>query len=164
VSVAPEAVAHVDSCPDCSARLRAFSALSEWLEPGSLPEPPAGLAGRVERLRSFSRRERWSLRIWRAPLGLGAALVGLSAAILALPVLSASENASLAAALAGALRSEGQALLRWPAALWSAFPAGISALSEAVLGQRSLAAVLVLLLLPSGWALSRLIRRRGARA
>jgi len=157
--VAPDAGIHAAGCADCGRRLDAFRALGEWLSDVSIPAVPDGFAGRIERLRAFSGRERRSWRVWRAPVLASAGLLAGSAALLSLPAFSAGEQAGLA----GALALEWKSLLLWPASLLRSLPATVGALSDLLLRDRAFAALSILLLLPAGFGVSRLWARHAIR-
>jgi hypothetical protein len=76
-SVQADAGAHASQCVSCGQRVQAARQLEALLmDSASEPAAPADLADRVLRVRPFSRAERWSLAVWKAPLLLLAGLVG----------------------------------------------------------------------------------------
>ena len=159
--LAGDAREHAASCPECGGRLEAFRGMGEWLAgvPAAVPVP-RGFAESVQRLRAFSRRERWSPRLWAAPAALFFALLAASAFVLALPALSSAEQVRLWAALASAFGGEIRALALWPRLLLEALPPGMSALGEAARAERSFSAAAILLLLPAGFAVRKVFARR----
>ena len=157
--LAPDGRAHAAACPDCGRRLEAFRALGEWLSDLSIPPVPADFAERVERLRGFSPAEARSWALWKAPAFGFAALLAGSSVLLALPALGAGEQAGLLAALGLEWRS----LLLWPASLVRSLPATVAAVSELLLRDRGFAAVSILLMLPAGFAVTRLWARHAIR-
>jgi hypothetical protein len=159
----PGAAEHVTSCPACRERVEVFGLLGSELDLlGSVPEPAAVLAG-FDRLRPFSSRERRSLRLWTPPLLLAAALLLASALILALPLLSVSEQASLATALLASAAGELRALAQWGREIFQSFAPGVAAGSDLALADRTAAAAALLLLIPGGWSLVRLLAARSQR-
>lgn len=155
-----ETAQHAASCPDCARRLREFQEISLLLDQLPGPADRPDMAASVERLRSFSAREKRSVRIWAVPAIAFAGLLVLSAVLVALPLLTSTEQASLLGALVISFAAQWHALWAWPASLWQAFPAGVAGLSAAVLRGRTLAAAGILLLLPFGWATSRVLAWR----
>lgn len=158
-ALAADAAEHARECAACGAEVAAAARLVEELESLSDAGASSELAQRVLRVRSFSPRERRSLVLWRGPYAFSAALFLGGCVLLALPGITAREQAGLAAAvlapLAALLRGTARALLQWSAAA----PAGLSALSETLRQQRSLGLAALLLLLPAAfglrWALAR---------
>jgi hypothetical protein len=159
-----DAVAHVSACPACGqalARARLLGGLLEEAAADSV-RVPTDLADRVLRVRPFSRAERWSLAVWRAPLLLLAAL-GLAGVWLVTGLSGASrDQVGLAAAALASVVGLGRACVRWMIDLSSTAPAGLEALSR-VLAPTSVGWAALLLLLPAGFALRRVLSRALAR-
>jgi hypothetical protein len=172
--LAADAAEHLRGCPSCAGAVseaRSFSlALDELAGAPEAPVPlgaegpdraaeTADLADRVLCLRPFSRRERRDLRLWRGPLLLSLAFLLSGLVCLALPGISAREQAGLAAAalgpLAALLISAGRSL----AELVRVGPAGLGALSEVLQAQRALGFVFLLLLVPAFFGLTRALAR-----
>ena len=166
--MAADAASHARECASCQSMIVAARAISEALEglsgasePGdaALPVGGLGLAERVTRLRSFSRRERRTYALWNAPvlLNLGTALSGL--ALLTLPALTASEQASLGAAAAAPILALARSAVRWAADLLRLAPTALEALSEGMRQDGTLGIVALLLLPPLSLGLARVVAR-----
>ena len=166
--MAADAASHARECPSCQSMIVAARALSEALEglsgasePNGIAVPAAGLdlAGRVTRLRSFSWRERRTYALWNVPvlLNLGTALSGL--ALLTLPALTASEQASLGAAAAAPILALARSAVRWAADLLRLAPTALEALSEGMRQDGALGIVALLLLPPLSLGLARVVAR-----
>jgi hypothetical protein len=158
--LAADAARHAADCPACGARIEAARSLLEALDGLSgPPEAVSGLADRVMRLRAFSRRERRTYALWNTPVLLTAATAVSGTALLALPGLTAAEQISLGAAasapLVGLFRSAG----RWAADLLALAPRGLEALSQGMRQEGQLGWWALLLLLPLGFGLSRVLAR-----
>ena len=159
-----DAAAHAAACAACGGRVEAARGLLEVLDrlPGPVDGLPA-LAERVTRLRPFSRRERRTYALWNAPVLLTAGLAGTGTALLTLPALTAGDQVSLgiaaSAPLLGLLRSAG----RWAVDLLVLAPRGLEALSQGMRDEGGLGLVALALLLPVGFALSRVLARAAAR-
>ncbi len=166
--VAPDAAVHARECAGCQALIVAARALSEALEGLSGAAEPvrpevAGLAERVTRLRAFSRRERRTYALWNAPVVLNA-FVGISGlALLALPALTASEQASLGAAAAVPVLALARSAVRWAADLLRLAPTALEALSEGMRQDGALGIVALLLLPPLALGLGRVLARAPGR-
>ena len=161
---AADATAHAAGCAACGARIEAARGLLAALD--GLPGPVDGLPGlteRVTRLRAFSLKERRTYALWNAPVLLTVGLAGTGTALLALPALTAGEQVSLGVAasapLLGLLRSAG----RLAADLVALAPRGLEALSQGMRGEGTLGLVALALLVPVGFALSRVLVRASAR-
>jgi hypothetical protein len=161
--VAPDADEHSAACPDCGRRLRAFQTLDAWLADLVEPPVPDELAAGIERLRGFSAGERRSLRLWKAPALLFGALVTGSCALLSIPIFGSSEQAGLVASIPTAIGLEWKSLALWPLSLGRGLSPAVSALSDLLLRDRGFAAISILLLLPAGFAVSRLWARHAIR-
>jgi hypothetical protein len=165
--LAADAADHGRICPSCAdavSEARDFSrALDRLAEPpgdvASVGEEIPDIADRVLSLRPFSRRERRDLRLWRGSLLLSLGLFLSGLICLALPGISAREQVGLAAAalapLAALLTAAGRSLVE----LVRVGPDGLGALSQALQAQRTLGVVLVLLLVPAFFGLTRALAR-----
>jgi hypothetical protein len=161
---APDAARHTAECPTCGQLVRSVQALSEELEGLSGDgEPIAGLSDRVIRLRPFSGRERRTYALWRGPLGLDAVVAAGGIALLALPLLTASEQVALGTAALTPLLALARSAARWLTDLLRAAPVGLEALSEGLRTQSALGVAALLLLLPAGLGLSRVLSRVSSR-
>ena len=161
---AADAGEHVRECAPCAAVVSSAAALAATLDRiGTLPaaEPAAGLdlASGVLRLRPFSRRERLDFSLWSGPWLVAAALFFSGVLLLALPEITAREQAGLfAAALAPAVAML-RAAVRSLAEIFAAGPSGLEALSSALRGQAALGLAGLLLLAPVAWGLRRALAR-----
>ncbi len=169
--LAADAADHVRLCPSCASAVSdagnlclALDRLAEPLAEPVAELPAAGvettdIADRVLLLRPFSRRERRDFRLWRGPLLLSLALFLSGLVCLTLPGISAREQAGLAAAalapLAALLAAAGRSL----AELVRVWPDGLGVLSQALQAQRTLGVVLLLLLAPAFFGLTRALAR-----
>jgi hypothetical protein len=161
-SVRPDAAAHAAQCGSCGERIRRAGRLEELFRDAVIePIAPPDLADRVLRVRPFSRAERWSFRLWRAPLLL---LAGLSASGVSLVAGTAGprEQVGLAAAAMASMAGLLRAAARWCVDLSRSAPAGVEALSK-VLAPTTAGWAALLLLLPAVFALSRVFSRAFAR-
>jgi hypothetical protein len=165
---AADALEHSRACSSCSARVSAAAALARELDGLTGPygeEPPpdlapfADLAGRVVRLRPFSRRELRDFALWRGPCLLAAALFFSGLAVLALPGLSARAQAGLAAAAFAPAAALLRAAARWILDLAAASPAGLEALGQAMRREQAVGVACLLLLAPVVWASRRAFAR-----
>ena len=166
--VAPDAAVHARECAGCQALIVAARALSEALEGLSGATEPvrpevAGLAERVTRLRAFSRRERRTYALWNAPVVLNAFLGISGLALLALPALTASEQASLGAAAALPVLALARSAVRWAADLLQLAPTALEALSEGMRQDGAMGIVALLLLPPLALGLGRVLARAPGR-
>ena len=166
--VAPDAAVHARECAGCQALIVAARALSEALEGLSGAAEPvrpevAGLAERVTRLRAFSRRERRTYALWNAPVVLNAFLGISGLALLALPALNASEQASLGAAAAVPVLALARSAVRWAADLLQLAPTALEALSEGMRQDGAMGIVALLLLPPLTLGLGRVLARAPGR-
>ena len=157
-----DAAAHASECGSCGGRVATAERLEGLLREAA-PESsfPAGLADRVLRVRPFSRAERWSLTIWRAPLLLLAALVASGGSLVA-GLAGPREQIGLAAGAVAAMAGLARAAVRWLADLSRSAPAGLEALSQQ-LAPTTAGWAALLLLVPAGFALSRVLSRAFAR-
>jgi hypothetical protein len=161
---AADAAVHAAGCAACGARIEAARGLRDALD--GLPGPVEGLSGlayRVTRLRSFSRRERRTYALWNAPVLLSAGLAGAGTALLTLPTLTAGEQVSVGIAASAPLLALARSAARWAGDLLALAPRGLDALSQGMRGEGSLGLVALALLVPVGLALSRVLVRAPGR-
>lgn len=161
--LAGDAARHAAECRSCAEAIRKAGRLEEALcVAAAAPRAPIDLADRVLRLRPFSRAERRSLAVWRAPLllltGLGVAGVSL----LAGPLAGPGEQMGLAAAFLAALVAVARASLGWIVELARTAPGGLESLRE-VLRPTSAGWLALALLAPAGFALRRVLARAVSR-
>ena len=163
---AADAGDHVRECPACAAAVSEAAGLVEALDRmGGLPEPEAGpapamdLASGVLRLRPFSRRERLNFSLWSGPCLFAAALLFSGLLLLALPGITAREQAGLFAAALAPAAALARALSRSLAELFAAGPSGLQALSSVLRGQAALGLAGLLLLAPIAWGVRRVLAR-----
>jgi hypothetical protein len=157
---AADAATHARECPSCQGLIGAARSLSEAL--GGVSEPPeslAGLADRVNRLRTFSRRERRTYALWNGPILLTLGLGVAGVALLALPVLTASDQVSAGAAALTPLFALVRSLSRWAADLGRLAPSGLQALSDGMRQESGLGAAALALLVPLTLGLNRVLAR-----
>lgn len=162
---APDAAGHAAACAVCGAAVERAALLTralEGLSQNDLPVPD--LASRVLRLREFSRRERRTYALWRAPVLLTGGLAAGGLALVLAPSLSGSDQAGLGAALLVPTLAFFRSLARWVPELLRVAPTGLEALSEAFRAERGLGLTALLLLMPAAagfrWVLSRERSRR----
>lgn len=168
---AADAAEHSRACSSCSARVSAAAALAHELDslgglgglsaegPSPDPAPFPDLAGRVLRLRPFSRRELRDLALWRGPCLLAAALFFSGLVVLALPGISARAQAGLAAVALAPAAALLRAAARWLLDLGAAFPAGLEALGQAMRREQAIGLACLLLLAPVVWVSRRAFAR-----
>lgn len=162
--VASDAAEHAAECPSCGERVASGVALWEALEGLSgAGEPISGLSERVTRLRAFSRRERRTYALWRPPLALEAILLAGGLTLLALPALSAADQVSVGAAALAPLLALARSTAQWAIESLRVAPAGLEALSEGLRRNGALGLAALLLLLPVGLGLSRVLSRVSGR-
>ncbi|HEV8611292.1 MAG TPA: hypothetical protein VGS98_14650 [Thermoanaerobaculia bacterium] len=161
---AADAAVHAAACASCGAAVERASGLLralEGLSQEALPVPD--LAGRVTRLRTFSRRERRTYALWRAPVLLSGGLAAAGLALLVAPALTAGEQAGLGAAALAPLLAFVRSLGRWAFDLARVTPPALDALAEALREERSLGLVTLLLLAPTAFGLTRVFARARSR-
>ncbi|HYB53287.1 MAG TPA: hypothetical protein VEG84_05435 [Thermoanaerobaculia bacterium] len=153
---------HAASCETCNLLVSQSQRFDSLLsEAGADGGHPAGdLAQRVLRLRPFSRLERRSVAAWSAPLLLCLSLVVSGLALLARPVASA--DVGLLAALAGSSVAFLRAASKWAFDASREASRGLGALAQ-LLAVTSTGPACLLLLLPSAFALRRVLARAFAR-
>jgi hypothetical protein len=121
------------------------------------------LAGRVTRLRAFSRRERRTYALWRAPILLSGGLAVAGFALLVAPALTAGEQAGLGAAALAPILALVRSLGRWAFELARFAPPALDALADSLSVERTLGLALLLLLAPSAFGLTRVFARTRSR-
>ena len=157
---AADAALHGAGCAGCRAKIEAARGLLEALDGLSgASGAVSGLADRVTRLRAFSRRERRTYALWNAPVLLTAGLAGCGTALLALPALTAAEQVSLGAAASAPLVSLARSAARWGADVVALAPRGLEALSQGMRQEGTMGLAALVLLVPLGFALSRVLAR-----
>jgi hypothetical protein len=169
---ARDASEHARVCPSCGQAVSEAALLSleidslGGLRDGQFPAIRDGgpdLAGGVLRLRPFSRRERRDLGLWKGPCLFAAFLFFSGFLVLALPGISASEQAGLAAAALAPLFALLRAGSRSLAELASAWPAGLDALGQAMRREQTLGFVCLFVLAPVLFAFRRALARERRR-
>jgi len=169
---ARDASDHTRVCLSCGRAVSEAAVLSRQIDSlgklrdGELPAIRDGvpdLAGSVLRLRPFSRRERRDLALWKGPCLFTALLFFSGFLVLTLPGISASEQASLAAAALAPLLALLRAGSRSLAELASAWPAGLEALGQAMRREQTLGLVCLFLLAPVLFGLRRALARERRR-
>jgi hypothetical protein len=163
ISTRVDAADHAARCADCGEAVRRAERVGGWLDEAAsaLAPLPENFTDRVLRIRPFSRAERWSLAVWRAPLLLLAAL-GLSGTGAVAGSVGLREQLGLAVGLLASLGGLVRASSRWLLDLWATAPAGLEALSHS-LRSTSLGWAALLLLLPTGVALRAVLVRSTSR-
>jgi hypothetical protein len=160
--VRADAAAHASQCDPCGELVRSAGRLEElFRDVASQQIAPPDLADRVLRVRPFSRAERWSLQVWRAPLLLLAGLVASGVSLVA-GIAGPREQVGFAAATVAAMAGLARAAARWFFDLSRSAPAGLEALSQ-LLAPTTAGWAALLLLLPAGYALTRVFSRAFAR-
>ena len=169
--VEPAAREHARACAPCSQRVAAAAAFAGELDGlGGFPaldsaglDPLPDFAGRVLRLRPFSHRERRDFALWRGPCLLAAALFFSGLIALALPGISARDQAGLSAAAFAPLAALVRAWARWMTEVAAASPAALQALGQALRGEQTVGFACLLLLAPVVWGLRRAFARERRR-
>lgn len=157
---ASDAALHARECGSCGSDVEAARAFLKTLDGLSGPaEPLSGLADRVTRLRTFSRRERRTYALWRPPVLLTGGLTVIGLGLLSLPILTASEQVSLGAAASVPLLALARSTSRWVLDLAALVPGGLQALSDGLRQEGRLGVVALALLLPAAFGLSRVLAR-----
>ncbi len=157
---ASDAAVHARECRACGARVEAASSLRASLEGASGPVGAlSGLAGRVSRLRDFSRKERRTYALWSGPLLLSAGLAAAGIGALALPALAGAEQLSAGAAAAAPLLALVRTLSQSAVDLIARTPAGLRALSEGLRQESAIGLVALALLAPLSFGLRRVLAR-----
>jgi hypothetical protein len=157
---AADAALHARGCEACAASIEAARGLLTALEGLSgAQEAVSGLADRVTRLRAFSARERRTYALWNAPLLLTAGLAGTGLGLLTVPVLTSAEQVSLGAAATVPLLALARGGSRLLADLAALAPAGLEALSEGLRQDGTIGLAALVLLVPMGLGLFRVLAR-----
>jgi len=161
--VRADAERHAASCAACGAAVERARSLDGLIAAvGRAGAAPADLADRVLRVRPFSRAERWSLAVWRAPVLLLAALGGAGTVLIGGVSAGPREQIGLGAAMLAAAAGLARASWRWLTDLGQAAPSGAAALSEML--RATPAGWAALLLLPAAaFGLRRVLARAHAR-
>lgn len=166
---AVDAADHARLCDSCAAAVSEAARLDRDLDAlARVPESAAlakraDLAGRVTRIRPFSRRELTDFSIWRGASLFAIALFFSGVLLLLLPGVTAREQTGLAAAALAPAAALLRAAVRSLGELAAASPAGLDALSQALRGESALGLACLLLLGPAFWGFSRALVRRRAR-
>jgi hypothetical protein len=162
--VAADAAVHAASCEACGAAVERANGLLRALEGLSqAPVAMADLAGRITRLRTFSRRERRTYALWRAPVLLSGGLAVAGFALLVWPALTAGEQAGLGAAALAPILAFVRALGRSALDLARLAPPALDALADALRAERPLGLATLLLLAPTAFGLTRVFARARSR-
>ncbi len=139
--VQEDASRHAASCAACGASVARARSLEGLIDAvARAGAAPADLADRVLRVRPFSRAERWSPAVWRAPVLLLTALGGAGTVLIGGASAGPREQVGLGAAMLASAAGLVRASWRWISDLSQAAPSGASALSE------------MLRATPAGWA------------
>ena len=160
--VASDAALHAASCPSCGLQVRAAADFLREIEaplPGGEPPARLDLAGRVVRIRPFSRRERRDVRLWAGPAAFAGVLFGAGLGALAVPTLSAGDQAGVTLAALASAAALARAAGRAVADVFSVSPDAWGALSDAFTRQSTWGFAALLLLAPAGLALRRVLAR-----
>lgn len=169
---APDAAEHARACAPCGGAVsdavrlsRQIDGLGGARDVGALamPDDFPDLAGGVVRLRPFSRREQRDFALWRGPCLLAVLLLISGLALLALPGISASEQAGLTAAALAPLLALLRAGIRSLTEAASAWPAGLEALGQALRGEQALGLACLALLAPALFGVRRVLARERRR-
>jgi len=165
--VASDAAVHAASCPSCALQVRTAADFLREIQ-FAAPErgarenqPPAGvdLAARVVRIRPFSRRERRDVRLWAGPAAFAGVLFGAGLGALAVPSLSAGDQAGITLAALASAAALARAAGRAVADVFSVSPDAWGAFSDAFTRQSTWGFAALLLLAPAGLALRRVLAR-----
>lgn len=157
---ASDAALHARACAACAASVEAARGLLTALEGLSgAPEAAVGLAYRVTRLRVFSKRERRTYALWNAPVLLTVGLAGTGLGLLSIPILTATEQISLGAAATAPLLALARSASRWVLDFAALAPAGLGALSAGLRQDGAMGLAALVLLVPIGLGLSRVLAR-----
>ncbi len=158
---ASDAALHARACAACAASVEAARGLLTALEglSGAPPEAAVGLAYRVTRLRVFSNRERRTYALWNAPVLLTVGLAGTGLGLLSIPILTATEQISLGAAATVPLLALLRSASRWVLDFAALAPAGLGALSAGLRQDGAMGIAALVLLVPIGLGLFRVLAR-----
>ena len=161
---AADAAAHAAACESCGSAVESANGLIRALEGLSQAAPPVSyLAGRVIRFRAFSRRERRTYALWRAPILLSGGLAVGGLMLLVAPALTAGEQAGLGATALAPILALARSLARWAFDLARFAPPALDALSDSLRVERTLGLAALLLLAPSVFWLTRVFARARSR-
>jgi len=162
---AADAASHARVCAPCQTRIVAARALAEALEAAcGSPEPIAGLAERVTRLRAFSGQERRTYALWNAPVLLTAGLFGAGLGLLVYPyAVTASEQVSLGAVALAPLTALVRAAALWASDLLRVAPASLQALSDGMRQESAIGLAALAFLAPLSLGLNRILSRAPGR-
>lgn len=156
----PDAALHARACEACAASVEAARGLLTALEGLSgASEAVTGLTDRVTRLRVFSSRERRTYALWNAPVLLTVGLAGTGLGLLCLPILTAAEQISLGAAATVPLLALARGASRWVLDFAALAPAGLEALSDGLRQDGAMGLAALVLLVPIGLGLFRVLAR-----
>lgn len=162
--LAADAAAHAAACGPCGAAVeRAQGLLAALAELSRAAPPVPDLAGRVTRLRTFSRRERRTYALWRAPILVSASLAAGGLVLVVGPALSPGEQAGLGAAALASIPALVRAVARSAFDLARLAPPALDALAEALRADRPLGLAALLLLAPTAFGLTRVFARARSR-
>lgn len=150
---------HASSCASCGQAVGVARRLAALLGTGLEGAPQPDLADRILRLRPFSRAERLRLTLWSGPLLLSLAVTGTGLLLVAGPGLGLREQAGLVGASASAAAGMVRALGRWAADLAFTVAPAFDALSDALRSEPPIGWASLLLLLPAGFGLRRVLAR-----
>jgi hypothetical protein len=157
---APDAAEHAALCAVCGAAVEEARALNQALAGLAAALPPVSdLAEPVTRLRAFSRRERRTYALWKAPVLLSGGVVVAGLALLLAPSLDSAAQTGLGTAALVPFVSLLRSLARWALELARVAPSSLEALSDALRQERTLGLVSLLLLAPAGFGLMRIVAR-----
>jgi len=152
---------HAARCGSCGEAVESSRQLDVLLSDAAAGPAPIDLADRVLRLRPFSRAERKSLAVWRPPLLLLGGLVAAGSSLVS-GIAGPREQGGFAAAFAFSLTGLLRASWRWLLDVSRSAPAALEALSQ-TLAPTAFGWAALLLLLPAGFALRRVLSRAFAR-
>jgi hypothetical protein len=159
-----DAAVHARECHSCQALVSAARTLSEALEGLSgAPEAISGLADRVTRLRPFSRRERRTYALWKAPVLLTAGAAASGLVLLVQPTIAASDQVSVGAAALAPILALLRSTARWAVDLVALAPTGLQALSQGLRQDGRIGLAALTLLLPLAFGLRTVLSRASLR-
>jgi hypothetical protein len=157
---APDAAEHAALCAICGTAVERARALDEALTGLAAALPPVSdLAEPVTRLRAFSRRERRTYALWKAPVLLSGGIAVAGLALLLAPSLTSVEQTGLGTAALVPLLALLRSLARWAPDLARVAPSSLEALSDALRQERTLGLVSLLSLAPAGFGLMQIFAR-----
>ena len=160
-ALAPDAASHALECSSCGALVLSSRQLGQALEglsEAAMAVP--GLAARVTRLRAFSRKERRTYALWKAPVLLDLGLAALGLALVTFPIaLTATEQLTAGAVALSPLLGLARSISRSVLELARLAPAGLEALSDGMRGQSVIGLAALALLAPVALGLRRVLAR-----